>query len=75
MKGLLLLVLVLAGVWLWRSRAAALSKRPSPPPVQPTPTLDTVACTLCTVHIPQAEAVQGKHGSYCCLEHLRQSEP
>ncbi|WP_296491992.1 PP0621 family protein [Rhodoferax sp.] len=75
MRGLLLLVLVLAGVWLWRSRAAALSKRAPPPPVQPPPALDTVACSHCTVHIPNAEAIQGKHGSYCCLEHLHQSEP
>ncbi|PKO62766.1 MAG: hypothetical protein CVU24_02730 [Betaproteobacteria bacterium HGW-Betaproteobacteria-18] len=75
MKGLLLLLLVLAGVWLWRSRASSLGQQPSPPPVQSPPTLDTVACSRCTVHIPRADAVQGKHGSYCCLEHLHQSEP
>jgi len=72
-RGWLLLLLVLAGVWLWRSRPASLGQRPTPP--QSPPTLDTVACSLCAVHIPRAEAVQGKRGSYCCPEHLRQAEP
>ncbi|HEX5697049.1 MAG TPA: PP0621 family protein [Rhodoferax sp.] len=71
----MLLLLVLAGVWLWRSRASSLGRPPSPPPVEPPPALDTVACSRCTVHIPRAEAVQGRHGIYCCPEHLHQSEP
>lgn len=75
MKGLLLLLLVLAGVWLWRTRASPRDQQPSASPLQSPPTLDTVACSRCTVHIPQAEAVSGKHGVYCCLEHLHQSEP
>ena len=75
MRGLLLLLLVLAGVWLWRSRAASLGQQPSPPPAAPPPTLDTVACSRCSVHFPQAEAVQGKRGVYCCAEHLHRSEP
>ncbi|MDD2919767.1 PP0621 family protein [Rhodoferax sp.] len=75
MKGVLLLLLVLAGVWLWRSRTSSVGQRPSPPSVEPPPTLDTVACSRCTVHIPRIEAVQGKYGVYCCLEHLHQTEP
>ncbi len=75
MRGVLLLLLVLAGVWFWRSRASSLGQPPSPPPVEPPLTLDTVACSRCSVHIPRAEAIQGRHGVYCCVEHLHRSEP
>ncbi|MBE0472879.1 PP0621 family protein [Rhodoferax sp.] len=75
MRGLLLLLLVLAGVWLWRSRASAVGQQPPPPPAPLPPTLDTVACSRCAVHVPRAEAVQGKLGGYCCVEHLHQAEP
>lgn len=75
MKGLLILLVVLVGVWFWRNRASAISQRP-PAASDPMPMpLDTVACSRCHVHIPRAEAIQGRHGSYCGQEHLDQSEP
>lgn len=73
MKVLLILVVVLAGVWLWRSRQVpADKKRPATPPAQP---LEMLRCTQCGMHIPAADAVQGKLGPYCSQDHLKQLEP
>lgn len=76
MKFVLLLLLVLIGVLLWRTkRPAATRPDPNQPPSQPAPeALDMVRCTWCAVHVPVAEAVQGKNGPYCCPDHRRQAE-
>ena len=70
MKGLLLLVVILAGLWLWRAR------RPAPPPRRdPAPSAqEMVRCAHCGVHLPQADAVHGRLGHYCCQEHQRSAE-
>ena len=77
MKYLIVLVVVLAGVWLWRhsrqsdkrdkrEREAA---RPAPKQLQ-----DMVRCPVCSVHLPQGEAVAGRLAYYCCAEHRQRAE-
>jgi len=73
MKFLLLLVVVVAAVWMWRSGrladAASKQKPSSPPPPQ-----DMVSCAQCGVHFPQADAIAGRNGLYCCVEHRQRAE-
>ena len=74
MKFLLVLVVVLAAVWLWRSNRRPDQKlRRQQPKAAPEP-LDMVRCALCSVHVPAADAVQGKQGSYCNADHLHRAE-
>lgn len=68
MKLLLVLLVVLFGVWLWRSRRLA-DKRP-PPPRPAT----MVACDVCGVHLPQAEALASATGVYCSHAHRQQAQ-
>lgn len=75
MKFLLVLSLVLVGIWLWRSNRRANPKlKPKSPEAAQAP-LETVGCILCSVHVPVLDAVQGKDGPYCCLEHRQRAEP
>ncbi|MFM6985126.1 MAG: PP0621 family protein [Hydrogenophaga sp.] len=74
MKYLLVLFVVLVAVWLWRSKRQGERAAPSPsqraarPAAMPTP---MVACGHCGTHVPQAEAIPGRLGLYCCQEHRR----
>lgn len=76
MKYLLIIGVVLAVVWLWRSsRPSGLPpKQDKKPGAAPLP-LEMVRCTLCSVHLPLADTVQGKKGLYCCTDHLHRAEP
>ena len=79
MKILLVLAVVLIGVWLFR-----LNRRPDPPraggqsgPAANKPqamALDMVRCSQCDVHLPKADAITGKQGVYCSLEHRLRAE-
>lgn len=77
MKFLITLGVLILGIWLWRAQ------RTPPSAGQPMPgkaksealPQEMVACRQCAMHIPAAEAVVGKLGSYCCAEHLNRSEP
>ena len=74
MKLLLVLLAVLAGVWLWRSG------RRNPPPQQRrgkpsgSAVQDMVRCETCGVHLPRADAVEGRRGCYCSAAHRAQAE-
>jgi uncharacterized protein len=73
MKLLVVLLVVLFGVWLWRSRRLA-DKRPPPPPARPAA---MVACDVCGVHLPQADALTsttGVTGVYCSPAHRQQAQ-
>lgn len=73
MKFLLIISVVLVGIFLWRSnRRADLKQMPRK---TATPPLDMVRCALCSVHVPSADAVQGKKGSYCSADHFHRAEP
>lgn len=77
MKYLLVLAVVLIAFYLWRHNRAidrsddAASKAPSRKP--DTPAI-MVACRACGTHLPDTEAVRGRDGAYCSIEHQRQHE-
>ncbi len=74
MKFLLLLVVVLVAVWAWRSgRLADTAPKQKPPTTPPSPQ-DMVSCAQCGVHVPQADAIAGRNGPYCCVEHRQRAE-
>jgi uncharacterized protein len=73
MKYALMLGLVLLVFWLWRSSRQKTSAPPANRP-QPARTTEVVACAVCSVHLPRAEAVAGKHGLYCSAAHRQQAD-
>jgi uncharacterized protein len=78
MKLLLLLAALALGLWLWRSgRGGSPDKSPRPSvksDAAVTKAQEMIPCALCRMHVPQAEAVAGTRGSYCCEQHRRQAE-
>jgi uncharacterized protein len=79
MKYVLVLALVLVGVWLFRFNRrndknldARARERPAAPPQN---ALDMVRCRVCDLHLPRPDAIEGKKGVYCSLEHRQQLEP
>lgn len=73
MKYLLVLAVVMVAFWAWRNNRT--TEKPTPPrePALRKPTV-MVACLDCGTHLPQAEAVMGQHGAYCCTEHRQRHE-
>lgn len=77
MKIVLVLIAVLVGVWLFRSnrrapRNPAKSERSSANPA--VAQLEMVRCLHCDVHLPKSDAVTGRRGIYCSLEHRQRAE-
>lgn len=77
MKYLIVIALALVVVWIWRSNRQA--GQPDKPPRQPAarpdpPATEVVACAVCAVHLPRAEALPGGQGFYCSDAHRRQAE-
>jgi len=73
MKYLLVLIVVLFGVGMWRSNRLPKKDAVRKAPVPDTPQ-DMIACKLCSLHVPRAEAVQGQLGLYCGNEHRHRAE-
>ncbi len=77
MKYLLVLAVVLIAFYLWRNNRLtdrsddAVPKPPTPKPHTPA---IMVACRACGTHLPDTEAVRGRDGTYCSVEHQRQHE-
>lgn len=77
MKYLIVIALALLVVWIWRSnrQTGQQDKPPRQPAVRPAPpATEVVACAVCAVHLPRAEALPGGQGFYCSDAHRRQAE-
>lgn len=75
MKYLLVIALALVVIWLWRSnRRPHQEQAPSKPVPRNKPATEVVACAVCAVHLPRAEALPGGKGFYCSDAHRRQAE-
>jgi uncharacterized protein len=78
-KYLLVLAIVAVAFWVWRNNRqntkAESKKTPAPSSkstaVQPQPMLQ---CAACGVHLPAADALVGRKGSYCSAAHQKQLE-
>ena len=79
MKIALILLAIIAAIWFFKaSRRGADSARKSTPKKSESPevpALDMVRCNFCEVHLPRPDAIEGKKGIYCSLEHQRRAEP
>jgi uncharacterized protein len=80
LKYVLVVLVVLVGFWLWRrnrsdDRLRANSTRDQQSPIQKGEARLMTRCQACGLHFPQPDAVRGKSGEYCSLEHLRRMEP
>jgi uncharacterized protein len=81
MKYLLVTALVLVVFWLWRHNRQAERKaapsdgasRPDRAAQKSAQITEVVACSVCQVHLPRAEAVAGRKGLYCSEAHRRQA--
>jgi len=77
MKYLIVIALALVVVWLWRSnRRAEQQDRQAQQPVArfDKPATEVVACSVCAVHLPRADALPGGQGFYCSDAHRQQAE-
>lgn len=74
MKFLLVLAVVLIGFFVWRSNREQRRPPAARPGPDPAKAIDMLPCAVCGVHCPQADAVQGKKGVYCSVQHRRQAE-
>lgn len=75
MRWLLILLAILIGIWLWRSNRQAKPNLEQQPKNRAPDPLQMVDCAVCSVHVPTAEAIHGRQGAYCCVEHRRRAEP
>jgi uncharacterized protein len=78
MKIVVILLAVLAAIWFFKAsrRGTDNTKKGAKEPVNPdVPALDMVRCHFCEIHLPRPDAIEGKKGSYCSLEHQRRAEP
>lgn len=76
MKYLLVLLVIVIAVGIWRNnRRAERGTEAAPPPPPPTPKPSRMlSCAHCGLHLPAADAVQGRDGAYCGAEHRRLAE-
>ena len=78
MKYLLVLLIAFVVIWIWKSnRRADISEKANAtarkkPNKKMAPT-EIVACDVCGVHLPRAEALAGPGGIYCSAAHRQQA--
>lgn len=72
MKLLLVLLIALTGVALWqRGRQTRQTRVQARGNGRATP---MVRCARCGTHVPAHEAIAGRDGAYCCVNHRQESE-
>ncbi|MBL8372197.1 MAG: hypothetical protein JNK28_12490 [Burkholderiaceae bacterium] len=75
MKYLVLLLVVLVAIMLWKKRQRPAQGQPKATPSATShPPLAMTRCERCGIHLPEAEAVEGRKGWYCGTAHRDQSE-
>jgi uncharacterized protein len=75
MKYLLVLAVVMIAFYIWRNnRVGDRNEAPKAPPRPSNTPVIMVACLECGTHLPDTEAVRGRVGAYCSVEHQRQHE-
>ncbi len=74
MKFYLVLVVVLVAIGLWRLNRHSAPQVKRQKDKAATRPQDMVSCPVCAVHLPSADAVQGKKGAYCSANHLHRAE-
>ncbi len=79
MKYLLVILLILVVFWLWQYERRSQKNAATPPPRPPCGpgggATEIVACSVCQLHLPRAEALIGRAGqSYCSEAHRREAE-
>lgn len=75
MKYLLVLIVVVIGIWVWRSNRAG--EKSEPRPAKPRDTdaaVDMLGCNVCGLHCPRDDAIVGRKGVYCSIQHRDQAE-
>lgn len=72
MKYLVTLALLFVVYLIWR--AGRKPKSGTPEAGRSIEAQDMVPCSLCALHVPAAEAVQGRLGPYCSAQHRDQNE-
>jgi uncharacterized protein len=80
MKYLLVLAVLAVAFWVWRkNRQNAKAESKKTPPADPGSSAvmqpqAMLQCAVCGVHLPAADAVVGRKGSYCSTSHRQQLE-
>lgn len=71
MKFLVLLLVLVVAYMVWRNgRIAARGDAPRPP-APPALPQEMVACEVCGLHLPEADAVAGQDGRHFCSQEHR----
>lgn len=77
MKYLVVLAVVAVAIWIWRNNRREQLRAATPPP-QRSPRVAgpeaMVRCAHCGLHLPAADAVAGRDGSYCSVAHRQAAE-
>jgi uncharacterized protein len=75
-KYLIVLVVVLVAFWVWRNNRQTErdDQQRTRAARQPPKLEDMVSCPVCSVHLPAADAVAGRNGLYCSVNHRQQAE-
>jgi uncharacterized protein len=76
MKIVLILAVVILGIWLFRAgrRKDDDAKVETARSANVSVPQDMVRCRHCDVHLPKADSVQGRLGTYCSPEHRQHAE-
>jgi len=73
MTKILVFLLMLAGAMLVLRLMTKPRRREGPNKPVPPPAQRMVACALCGLHVPEAEAVRRGEAAYCCEDHRRRA--